>query len=124
MRLKGTDQIVGMDLLPEGQPHQAEQLLVVMSKGYGKRTSIKEYKVQGRGGSGIKTANITSKTGAIRTAIIIAGKAEGDAVIISRMGQVIRMPLKSVSVLGRATQGVRLMRFKEEGDELSSMILI
>ncbi len=124
MRLKGKDSIVGMDLLPEGLIQAGEQLLVVMSKGYGKRTSVKEYKVQGRGGSGIKTANITDKTGEIRAVRIVSSKQEGDAIIISKMAQVIRMPIKSVSVLGRATQGVRLMRFKEGNDELASMVLL
>jgi DNA gyrase subunit A len=124
MRLKGKDTIVGMDVLPDGEIQSGEQLLVVMSKGYGKRTSLKEYKVQGRGGSGIKTANITDKTGEIRAVRIISSKQEGDAIIISKMGQVIRLPLKSVSVLGRATQGVRLMRFKENNDELASMVLL
>ncbi len=124
MRLKGNDLIVGMDLLPEGQIQVGEQLLVVMSKGYGKRTPVKEYKVQGRGGSGIKTANVTAKTGEIKAVRIISSKHDGDAIIMSKMGQVIRMPIKSVSILGRATQGVRLMRFKEEEDELTSLVLI
>ncbi len=124
MRLKGKDSIVGMDLLPEGEIQSGEQLLVVMSKGYGKRTPVKEYKVQGRGGSGIKTANITDKTGEIRAVRIVSSKQEGDAIIISKMAQVIRMPIKSVSILGRATQGVRLMRFKESNDELASMVLL
>ncbi|MFH0873249.1 MAG: DNA gyrase subunit A [Candidatus Komeilibacteria bacterium] len=124
MRLKGNDLIVGMDLLPEGQIQVGEQLLVVMSKGYGKRTPVKEYKVQGRGGSGVKTANVTPKTGEIKAVRIISSKHDGDAIIISKMGQVIRMPIKSVSILGRATQGVRLMRFKEAEDELTSLVLI
>jgi len=124
MRLKGDDRIVGMDLLPDGVIQSGEQFLVVMSKGYGKRTSLKEYKVQGRGGSGVKTANITDKTGSIKTGRVINSKYQGDAIIISKLGQVIRMPIKSVSVLGRATQGVRLMRFKAEGDEVVSMVLL
>lgn len=126
LRLKGKDQVVGMEILP---PKDASQILVVMGNGFGKRTGLSAYKVQGRGGSGIKTAKITPKTGAIVAAMRVDSKIDAEAgpqdmVIISTKGQVIRLPLKSVSVLGRATQGVRLMRFKEEGDRVASVTLV
>ena len=119
------DQVVGMDILDQGKAGTDEQLLVVMTKGYGKRTSLKEYKVQGRGGTGIKTATVTEKTGKIESAFIVNAKlAEEDIIIISDQGQVIRLPLKSVNIIGRATQGVRLMRFKAEGDKVASVTFI
>jgi len=81
--------------------------------------------VQGRGGSGIKTAQITAKTGTIAGARIISSRVESeDIIIISKKGQVIRLPIKSVSILGRATQGVRLMRFKDADDKVSNITFI
>lgn len=125
IRIKGEDQVVGMDVVADGKPTPEEQLLVVMRNGYGKRTAIAEYKVQGRGGSGIKAANITPKTGEIAAAFIVSAKLETeDIIIISNAGQVIRLPLKSVNILGRATQGVRLMRFKKAKDLVASVTFI
>ncbi|HLC89382.1 MAG TPA: DNA gyrase C-terminal beta-propeller domain-containing protein, partial [Patescibacteria group bacterium] len=100
-------------------------LLIVMANGYGKRSGLTNYKVQGRGGSGIKTAKITAKTGQIVGAFIVNAKvAEEDLMIISAKGQVIRLPLKAVNILGRATQGVRLMKFKESGDKVASVAFV
>ncbi|MBT4648928.1 DNA gyrase subunit A [bacterium] len=125
IRLKTDDEIIGMDLIPDGKIGKEEQLLVVMANGYGKRTSLKEYKVQGRGGSGIKTAQVTAKTGSISSARIVSSRIEDeDLIIISKQGQVIRLPIKSVNILGRATQGVRLMRFKDPEDHVSSVTFI
>lgn len=121
IRMKKGDELVGMDVVTKGE--QKGEVLVVMENGYGKRTALNQYRVQGRGGSGIKTAKITGKTGRIVAAEVLE-KGEGDMVVISKNGQVIRLPLKSVSVLGRATQGVRIMRFKEEGDKVASLTLI
>ncbi|MBU1036504.1 DNA gyrase subunit A [Patescibacteria group bacterium] len=119
---KSSDQVVGMGILDNGRAGADEQLLVVMSNGFGKRTSLKEYKVQGRGGTGIKTATITAKTGKVEASFIVNTKLiDEDLIIISDKGQVIRLPLKSVNVIGRATQGVRLMRFKSEGDRVASV---
>ena len=74
--------------------------------------------------SGIKTAKITAKTGPIVSAVMVNSKAlDEDIIIISSRGQVIRLPLKSISVLGRATQGVRLMKFKEADDRAASIAL-
>jgi DNA gyrase subunit A len=95
-------------------------LLVVMENGYGKRTGVEQYKVQGRGGSGIKTAKITSKTGPIVMSCLLEEPLdEEDLIVISQKGNVIRTETKSVSLLGRATQGVRIMRL-EEGDKVAS----
>ncbi|MFA6525748.1 MAG: DNA gyrase subunit A [Patescibacteria group bacterium] len=125
IRLKGNDEIVGMDIIVGGKTQSNEQALVVTENGFGKRTSVSSYKVQNRGGSGIKTAKITPKTGKVVTSFIVNAKLEGeDLIIISINGQVIRLPIKSVSVLGRATQGVRLMRFKEKDDKVASVTFI
>jgi DNA gyrase subunit A len=122
---KSGDEVIGMDILDGGKASPAEQLLVVMSKGYGKRTPMQDYKVQGRGGSGIKTASVTDKTGKVISSFIVNAKlAHEDIIIISDKGQVIRLPLKSVNVIGRATQGVRLMKFKAEGDLVASVTFV
>jgi len=125
IKIKKDDEIVGMDMISGGKTLSQEQLLVVLSNGYGKRTGLGSYKVQKRGGSGIKTANITAKTGEVISAFIVNTQLEKeDLIIISGRGQVIRLPLKSVSVLGRATQGVRLMRFKEKDDKVASVTFV
>ncbi len=120
IKLKGEDHIVGMDIVTADD----KQLLVVMKNGYGKRTELKEYKVQGRGGSGIKTANITAKTGEITSAYVVEDKDERDLFVVSEAGQVIRTALKTVSKLGRATQGVKVMSFKKAGDIVASVTLV
>ncbi|MBI2426345.1 MAG: DNA gyrase subunit A [Candidatus Kerfeldbacteria bacterium] len=125
MRLKNGDEIVGMDLVTTDVPFASQQVFVVMSEGFGKRTGLTNYKVQNRGGSGVKTAKISKKTGAIIAGFIVAdGRTEQDVLVISTKGQVIRLPLKSVSVHGRATQGVRLMRFKESEDHVANVTLL
>ncbi|MCC6639211.1 DNA gyrase subunit A [Candidatus Falkowbacteria bacterium] len=124
IRLKDKDSVVGMDILPKGQKDADYDLLVIMENGYGKRTILDEYKVQKRGGSGIKTANITSKTGNIVCAYVVNNKEPGDGIIISQKGQVIRLSLKEVNQLGRATQGVRVMKFRIEDDKVSSLALM
>jgi DNA gyrase subunit A len=125
IRIKGKDSVVGMDVIDPGLVSKnLLELLVVMENGFGKRTNLKNYKVQGRGGSGIKTAKVTPKTGKIISAQIASSKDERDLIIISKFGQVIRLPFKSVSTLGRATQGVRLMRFKEAEDRAASVTFV
>ncbi len=125
LKLKKGDEVIGMDVINEELKNKEgkkvkQYLLVVMEHGYGKRTEISQYKTQGRGGSGIKTANITAKTGGIMLAYILHESAdEEDLIVISQQGQVIRTATKSISLLGRATQGVRIMRL-EEGDKVAS----
>jgi DNA gyrase subunit A len=102
------------------------EFLTVGENGLGKLTEIANYKVQGRGGSGIKTAKVSEKTGFVihGSAVDTAKADERDIVMMSAKGQVIRMPFKSIPSSGRATQGVRLMRFKEEDDKVVSVTLI
>ncbi|MEK7131579.1 MAG: DNA gyrase subunit A [Patescibacteria group bacterium] len=124
IRLKGTDEVIGMDIVDPKNKSLA--FLTVGENGVGKRTELDEYKVQGRGGSGVKTAEITAKTGNLTFAKVVDAVElkEKDLLIMSAKGQVIRLPFGSINSSGRATQGVRLMRFKEEGDKVSSVTLL
>ncbi len=125
IRLKKDDQVVSMDVIEKDNQYNQLQFLVVMANGFGKRTSLRFYRLQSRAGSGIKTAKITPKTGHIIWGRIMNPKVEEkDLIIISKKGQVIRLPLKSVSTSGRATQGVRLMRFSDKSDQVASVTLI
>lgn len=122
VRTKKGDSVVGMGVIPSDKEKiKKYQVLSVMANGYGKRTALSHYKVQGRGGSGIKTAKVTDKTGQLTNAFVVSSDAmaEKDLIIISAKGQVIRLPFKSVNELGRDTQGIRLMRFKEDKDSVA-----
>jgi DNA gyrase subunit A len=122
IKLRSSDLVVGMDLVIKGQ--KGNQLLIITENGYGKRTDLSAYKIQKRGGSGIKTANITTKIGRLVGAHIInIDEIEGDLFITSLQGQIIRIPLKSISVLGRATQGVRIMK-PSAGDKVAAAAII
>lgn len=125
MRLGKGDHVVSLDIVePDMVKKGLLELLVVMDNGFGKRSNLKHYKVQHRGGKGIKTANVTTKTGEIVYAQISNAKDERDLIVISENGQVIRIPFGTISVLGRATQGVRIMRFKEEKDSVASVTFV
>ena len=100
--------------------NDSPEVVVISENGYGKRTKIKEYKVQNRGGSGIKTAKVTPKTGKVMSAKII-GEDVNELVAISKKGQVIRTAIKEVPTLGRQTQGVRIMKLRS-GDSIASLI--
>jgi len=123
LKLKGDDRVVGMGTLEQGNEKEMK-LIVIMENGYGKQTALREYKQQGRGGMGIRTAKITSKTGKLVSARVVRKKDDRDLLAISEGGQVIRMSVNSISSLSRATQGVRVMRFKKDGDRVSSVTLI
>jgi DNA gyrase subunit A len=122
IRLKKEDEVVGMSVVSKEK--ETGELLIITKNGYGKRSKLSQYKIQKRGGSGIRTANINSKTGLLVWASIIYKEdLEEDLIIITRKGQVIRISLKSISSLGRATQGVRIMRPKNK-DELSAATIV
>ena len=93
--------------------------LTMSANGFGKKTSLKEYKVQKRGGSGIKTAKVTPKTGKLIVAKVLTGQEE-ELIAMSKKGQVIRTALKDISSLGRQTQGVTIMRLRA-GDNIASL---
>jgi DNA gyrase subunit A len=126
IRLKGSDVVVGMDVITAEMAKRKDrpQLLVIMENGLGKRTPIDEYKIQGRGGSGVRTAHVSAKTGKVISARLVEADDKRDLMVISASGQVIRISIASVSVLGRDTQGVRVMRFKEEKDKVASVTVI
>ena len=117
MRLGKGDSIVGTGIIQKsmGKP----ELLVIMQNGYGKKTALKEYKTQKRGGSGIKTAKITQKTGQLIAAHVITSPEE-EVVAISKKSQVIRTDVKEIATLRRQTQGVRIMKLRE-GDSIASL---
>lgn len=121
MRLKKGDKVVGMDVIP-GQKAEKQYLLVVTENGYGKRTDLKEYRMQKRGGTGIKTAKIVTKTGELMASRVLTGEEE-DLIVISQKGQVIRTQIATIAKLSRATQGVRIMRL-EPGDKVASATCI
>jgi len=123
IKLKKDDKVVGMDVVLKNQ--KGNQLLIITENGYGKRTDLKQYKVQKRGGSGIKTASVTAKTGSVIGASIINidNIGEEDLILSSEKGQIIRIPLKDISSLGRATQGVRVMR-PQAGDKVSAITVL
>lgn len=123
MRLKKGDQVISMDIIRKETNVKDLEVLVITENGLGKKTEATYYKVQKRAGSGIKTLKVTPKTGKIVAMHILDAKEEHDLVIISKMGQTIRTPLNSVSTLGRATQGVRVMRL-DEGDKVASATII
>ncbi len=118
MKLRAGDLVVSMDVLTV-EEIKTRHLLVVSENGYGKRTELKSYKKQKRGGIGIKTAKVTPKTGNLVTAIILQGNEE-ECIAISQKGQVVRTNLKTISVQGRATQGVRLMKLNDN-DKVASV---
>ena len=98
-------------------------LLVVMENGLGKMTSVEEYRFQGRGGSGVKAAQLTSKTGDIVGGCILQEGEDGDLICLSKQGQAIRMKLSDIPSRGRATQGVIVMRLKSK-DKVATMSVV
>lgn len=123
MRLKKDDKIISMDIIQKSAEVKSLEVLVVTENGLGKKTELNFYKIQKRAGSGIKTLKVTPKTGKIVAMYILNNSEEHDLVIISKAGQTIRTPLNKVSTLGRATQGVRVMRL-DEGDKVASATII
>jgi DNA gyrase subunit A len=123
IRLRKGDHVMSMDVINKEMDKGNYEVLVVTEKGLGKKTALKDYKIQRRAGSGIKTVKITPKTGKIVSMCILDGTEEKDLLIISKHGQTIRTPLKTISTLGRATQGVRVMRL-DEGDSVASATIV
>jgi DNA gyrase subunit A len=117
IRLRNGDDVVGMDVVRPGT-----ELLVVMENGYGKRTKVDQFATHARGGVGIKAGVVTAKTG--KTVDVRAiGDERDEVVVVSTQGQVIRMPLSGISLIGRATQGVRIMRLTD-ADKVASVALV
>lgn len=104
--LNPDDSVIALDIVEEDA-----ELLVISEKGFGKRTPLSEYRLQSRGGKGIKTSNITAKTGYLVGAKVV--KDDCEVMLISAEGVIIRMHVKDISVMGRSTQGVTLMKLAE-----------
>jgi DNA gyrase subunit A len=122
IKLKKEDRVIGMHVVQK--ENKDTLLLVISEKGYGKKTLLTKYKTQSRNGSGIKTTQITNKTGnLVSSHIIEEADNEKDLIASSNKGQIIRTGVKSISKLGRATQGVRVMRLKAEEKVAATTIL-
>lgn len=121
IRLDKDAEVVGASVVSSGAS-KGLKLFVAMANGYGKRTDLSAYKIQKRGGKGIATAKITSKTGKIVFAKVTS-EEDKELIAVSKKGQVIRTELASISVLGRATQGVRIMKL-DSGDAIASVVVV
>lgn len=121
IKLEKGDGVVSLDIIEKGE-NSGKELMVICENGYGKRTKLSQYRLQNRGGTGIMTAKVTSKTGPITASQVIDSTATG-LVVTSNHGQVIRMEMSDIPSLGRATQGVRVMRL-EEGDTVAATTVL
>jgi len=120
--LKKDDKVISMDLIrsktEKGQDSQ-NYIIVLSENGYGKMTKIKDFRIQSRGGSGIKVSQTIPKTGQMACAQVLSGEEE-ELIVISQKGQVIRTPISSIPKLSRVTQGVRIMRL-DPGEKVAKM---
>lgn len=140
IKLFGGDEVIGAHVIKHSW--KDAHLLVISANGYGKRTELSEYKVQGRGGSGILTSKVTTKTGKVIASQVVepadanpryaggfggaramAGEGGREVIAISKKSQVVKVDLKEIPVLGRQTQGVRIMKLRE-GDSIASLICL
>jgi DNA gyrase subunit A len=118
MKLAKNDEIIGADVVTTEKDFY---LLVMGANGIGKKTAMEEYKIQKRGGSGIKTAKVTAKTGDLMVGKIVQNDSE--LVAMSKKGQVIRVDLNAIPSSGRQTQGVAIMKLRA-GDSLASVTCV
>ena len=116
IRLREGDYVVGAARAQEGK-----QVLSITENGFGKQTAVEEYRITNRGGLGIKNYMVTEKTGGVVGVKVVDGSE--DLLLVTRAGILIRTPVADIRTTGRATQGVIVMRFKEEGDQVISMAL-
>lgn len=109
IRLRDGDEVIGLDVADDDNQ---DEILVVTEKGYGKRTSIEDYRLSNRGGMGVKTAKLTERNG--RLVCITTVEGDEDLMVVTNQGVIIRMEVSNISVNGRMAQGVRLIRLDEE----------
>lgn len=121
MKLSKGDEIASCDVIKKDLAKESK-LLVATENGYGKMTKLTEYKTQGRGGSGIKTVSITEKTGKLMVAKVVVDE-ERELLAISKNSQVIKTELNTIPTLGRATQGVRIMKLRDKDSVASIAVL-
>ncbi len=118
IRLRPSDRVIGMDIVEEGS-----SIFVISQFGYGKRTKISQFAPHARGGVGIRSAVVNTKTGNLIGVKSLGGDETQEVIIVSSQGQTIRLGLKDIPELGRATQGVRIMRLNNH-DEVVSLALV
>lgn len=121
IRLKNNDTVSSLDIIKGGKGETGVRLLTVLAKGFAKQTTLDQYKLQSRGGQGIKTAKITDKTGEVIATQVI--KDQEEILALSGKGQVLRTKISSIRLASRATQGVRIMNLKA-GDKLVGVITL
>jgi DNA gyrase subunit A len=117
IRLRPNDHVIGMDIVEEGS-----SVFVISKFGYGKRTKVSQFTPHARGGVGIRSAIVNTKTGELMGVKTLTGD-EQEVIIISQQGQTIRLGIKDIPALGRATQGVRIMRLNDN-DQVVSLALV
>ena len=121
IRLKKGDRLIGLGIIKDSKEQIAKSgLLVMTEKGFAKQTPLKQYKLQRRGGSGIKTAKIGEKTGPVIAAIVLQGNEE-ETMVFSSKGQALRTAVGNIRTAGRGTQGVKIMTLKG-GDKLIGIV--
>ncbi len=120
IKIGSDDQVIQMDVVKKGDK---SDVFTIMENGLGKKTSVDQFPAQGRGGQGVKVAEITAKTGKVVSSQIIPANSE-DILMTSKKGQVVKIPVDSVPRLSRATQGVILMRFSDTSDHVASAACI
>ena len=118
IRLRADDQVIGMDVVRDD-----ENIFVISEFGYGKRTRVSQFTAHARGGVGIRSAVVNKKTGNLVGVKALSSDDSDEVIIISAQGQTIRLGLKDIPELSRATQGVRIMRLND-GDRVVSMALV
>jgi len=116
IRLREGDYVVGAGLAQEGKT-----VLSITEKGYGKRTAVEEYRITNRGGLGIRNYMVTEKTGKVVGIKVVDGTE--DLLLVTQAGILIRTHVDAIRMAGRSTQGVIVMRFKEEGDSVIALAL-
>ena len=115
----GQDEVIGMTTITD---KERETVLVVSEKGYGKRSNVDDYRFTNRGGKGVKTMNITDKTG--KVVALKSVTDDDDLMIINKSGITIRLKVSAISIMGRATQGVRLINLEKRNDEIASVCTV
>lgn len=130
MRLEKEDSVIGMEVFPEKLDIPVDKrkkvfrdILTLSIHGLGKRTKVDLFPIQKRAGKGVKACVVSSKTGELACAAMVTEKSD-QVVITSRKGQVIKLPIKNIPQLGRATQGVIVMRFAEKSDEIAAATVL
>jgi DNA gyrase subunit A len=119
--LKDPDFVVGMDIISR-QDRKAD-VVTIMEKGIGKKTPVARFPRQRRGGQGVKVAVVKNRTGKVVVSQLVPLDAEG-VILTSTSGQLVKLPIRSLPRLGRATSGVILMRFTKTGDSIAAATIV